>query len=81
MSQQETIVMSVGGSLIVPDTIDTTFLTNLKNLISDETTTTGRRFIIIAGGGKTARRYQDAAAEISELQRDDIDWLGIHATH
>lgn len=76
----ETIVMSVGGSLIVPDQIDTAFLANLKALVETETAAS-RRFIIIAGGGKTARRYQDAAAAVSHLERDDIDWLGIHATH
>ena len=81
MKISETIVMSVGGSLIVPDQIDTTFLKNLKSLVSAETTQSGRRFIIIAGGGKTARRYQDAAGEVTELTRDDLDWLGIHSTH
>lgn len=80
MSQTETIVMSVGGSLIVPDQIDTTFLTALKKLIETETAN-GRRFIIIAGGGRTARRYQDAAAAVAPLTSDDLDWLGIHATH
>lgn len=80
MSTQETIVMSVGGSLIVPDQIDTNFLNNLKELIISQTAT-GRRFIIIAGGGRTARRYQDAAGSVSTLTRDDLDWLGIHATH
>lgn len=79
MHTTETIVMSVGGSLIVPDGIDTTFLAHLKNFIVTETAK-GRRFIIIAGGGKTARRYQDAAAEVSELTSDDLDWMGIHAT-
>ncbi len=72
--------MSVGGSLIVPDQIDTGFLTNLKNFINEQLATSHRRFIIIAGGGRTARRYQDAAAAVSELARDDLDWLGIHAT-
>ena len=81
MSQPETIVMSVGGSLIVPDQIDINFLINLKDLIHTEATTNGRRFIIIAGGGKTARRYQDAAAAVTELTQDDVDWLGIHSTH
>lgn len=71
--------MSVGGSLIVPDQIDTAFLTNLKELILKETAL-GRRFIIIAGGGKTARRYQDAADAVSELTSEDLDWLGVHAT-
>ncbi len=79
MSQVETIVMSVGGSLIVPGDIDTTFLKELKTLIEKETAL-GRRFIIIAGGGKTARRYQDAAAAVSEIKSEDLDWLGLHAT-
>ena len=79
MDTKETIVMSVGGSLIVPDQIDTDFLKKLKTFI-DSQTALGRRFIIIAGGGRTARRYQDAAAEVSELQSDDLDWMGIHAT-
>ena len=79
MPTNETIVMSVGGSLIVPDQIDTNFLKNLKSFI-DSQTAAGRRFIIIAGGGRTARRYQDAAAEVSELKSDDLDWMGIHAT-
>lgn len=80
MQTPETIVMSVGGSLIVPDAIDTTFLTNFKKLIHDEAATGARRFIIIAGGGKTARRYQDAAAAVTDLTPDDLDWMGIHST-
>jgi uridylate kinase len=79
-TEQETIVMSVGGSLIVPDNIDTLFLTSLKNLVEDQIATHGRRFIIIAGGGKTARRYQDAAGAVSNLDPEDLDWMGIHAT-
>ena len=76
----ETIVMSVGGSLIVPGQIDTTFLPNLKTFIDTQTTEYGRRFIIIAGGGRTARNYQEAAATVSDLAPDDLDWMGIHAT-
>ncbi len=80
MQENEIIVMSVGGSLIVPDSIDTEFLKNLKNLVHREITQHGRRFIIIAGGGKTARNYQNAAAAVSELNPEDLDWMGIHAT-
>lgn len=76
----ETIVMSVGGSLIVPDQIDTDFLTQLKQTIETETAQTGRRFIIIAGGGKIARRYQEAARGVTNLTNDDLDWMGIHTT-
>lgn len=76
----ETIVMSVGGSLIVPDQIDTTFLKSLHTFITEQTTNHGRRFIIIAGGGRTARRYQDAARDVANLEAEDLDWMGIHAT-
>lgn len=79
MQHTETIVMSVGGSLIVPDQIDTNFLSSLKDLIETETAK-GRRFIIIAGGGKTARRYQEAAAAVAPMENEDLDWLGLHAT-
>jgi uridylate kinase len=80
MQEPETIVMSVGGSLIVPDGIDTVFLTRFKNLIEQQIALHGRRFILIAGGGRTARRYQDAAAQVTELDPEDLDWMGIHAT-
>ena len=80
MSISETIVMSVGGSLIVPNQIDTAFLANLKTFVDEQTTSHGRRFIIIAGGGRTARNYQDAAGAVSELAAEDLDWMGIHAT-
>ena len=80
MTTHETIVMSVGGSLIVPGQIDTTFIANLKTFIDTQTTEYGRRFIIIAGGGRTARNYQEAAATVSDLAPDDLDWMGIHAT-
>jgi uridylate kinase len=79
MIPKETIVMSVGGSLIVPETIDTHFLSALKKLIATQTAL-GRRFIIITGGGKTARKYADAAKQVSDLDNEDLDWLGIHAT-
>lgn len=80
MSNAETIVMSVGGSLIVPDTIDTSFLATFKDFITDQATNHGRRFILIAGGGRTARNYQDAAAAVTDLTTDDLDWMGIHST-
>lgn len=80
MPTPETIVMSVGGSLIVPDQIDSTFLQQLHRFIIEQTTTHGRRFIIITGGGRTARNYQDAARAVTELDPEDLDWMGIHST-
>lgn len=79
MQTNETIVVSVGGSLIVPDQIDTAFLKKLRTYIYKEVEQ-GKRFVIITGGGKTCRRYQDAAAKVTKLDNEDLDWLGIHAT-
>ncbi|MBX9906650.1 UMP kinase [Patescibacteria group bacterium] len=75
----ETVIISVGGSLIVPDQIDTDFLSSLKTLVATEIAA-GKHFIIITGGGKTARRYQDAASGVTNLSSEDVDWIGIHAT-
>ena len=73
------IVISVGGSLIVPEYIDTNFIRSFKAII-DREITKGKRFIIICGGGRTARNYQHAGQEVTSLRNADIDWLGIHAT-
>ena len=79
-SKREYVVVSVGGSLIVPDEIDTRFLTNFRALIQKKIGD-GLSFFIITGGGKTARRYQDAAHAVhGNLDREDLDWLGIHST-
>ena len=80
MSYHETVVVSVGGSLIVPDEIDHKFLASLKDLVITKTTHNGCRFILIAGGGKTARKYQAAAEKVGELDPEDLDWIGLHAT-
>jgi uridylate kinase len=74
------IIISLGGSLIVPkDGIATQFIKDFRRLILTQIKK-GRRFILICGGGTTARQYQNAAAEIVKLTRDDLDWLGIHVT-
>lgn len=74
-----TFVISLGGSLVVPEAIDTSYLTQFLAFIRGYVRQ-GHRFIIITGGGKIARRYQDAARRIAALKADDLDWLGIHAT-
>ncbi len=72
-------VIAVGGSLIVPEEIDTDFLSVFKQFIIRRIEK-GDRFILIAGGGKTARKYQGSAAVVSGLDDEEKDWLGIHAT-
>lgn len=72
-------VISVGGSLLVPENIDTDFLASFKQFIIRRIEK-GDRFILVAGGGKTARKYQMAAAEVSGIDNEEKDWLGIHST-
>lgn len=78
-SIREKIVVSVGGSLIVPDQIDTDFLSRFKTLVLEKIGV-GLSFVVIAGGGKTARRYQEAASTVTDLSPTDLDWIGIHST-
>ncbi|MFA6463425.1 MAG: UMP kinase [Candidatus Paceibacterota bacterium] len=73
------IVISLGGSLIVPEAIDTDFIKKFKAII-DKEVGLGKRFIIICGGGRIARNYQIAGQKITKLRSADIDWLGIHST-
>lgn len=81
MDNNKPIVISLGGSLIVPDAIDVTFLDYFKRIIEVEVQKTGRQIVIITGGGATARRYQRAAKEVQpELTDEDLDWIGIYTT-
>ena len=75
----ETIVISLGGSVMAPSQIDVDFLHRFRQLIL-KFVHNGSRFAIICGGGKTAREYQDAARKVVNAVHEDLDWLGIHAT-
>ncbi|MFA6273854.1 MAG: UMP kinase [Candidatus Paceibacterota bacterium] len=74
--ENETIIISLGGSLIVPEEIDVGFLKDFKKLILAQVAQ-GKKFIIITGGGKTCRKYQNAAKEVSETSNEELDWIGI----
>lgn len=84
MAYSEKIVMSIGGSLIVPDGgIDTKFLTKLNKFIRDQLAkNNNRQFFLVVGGGQIARQYRDAGEDVigHRLIIDDLDWLGVHAT-
>jgi len=74
---KNTIVFSLGGSVIVPDAVDYNFLREFKVLIRK--TAKRHRVVIVTGGGKTAREYIDVLkkANASTAEQDSI---GIEAT-
>ncbi|MGB3589866.1 MAG: UMP kinase [Tunicatimonas sp.] len=72
-------VLSLGGSIVVPGSIDADYLTQFKKFINRRVSQ-GDRFILTVGGGKTARNYQAAAETVSGVDDEERDWLGIHAT-
>ena len=76
MKMNDFLVISVGGSIVVPDEIDTAFLHSFRSLLLREVKK-GRRFVLIVGGGKTARRYQSAIHAFPNVTKQDEDELGI----
>ena len=81
-----TKVLSVGGSIIVPDKPDVAFLTEfVKMCIEWLKEDKSRRLILVAGGGAPARVYQNAYKEVAgatgvSAENDAADWIGIMAT-
>ncbi|MEK6913390.1 MAG: UMP kinase [Nanoarchaeota archaeon] len=56
------IVLSLGGSLIIPENIETRFLQEFKKTIIKNTN--NYKFIIVCGGGSIARKYISALREV-----------------
>jgi len=81
MTKQKIIIISVGGSLIIPNGgIDTKFLAKFNSFIRKEVKK-GKRFLLVVGGGNIMRHYRDAATTvIKDVTNEDLDWLAIHVT-
>lgn len=83
-SYKDKIIISVGGSLVVPNGgINTAFLSQFNTFIRKQLLAhPNRQFFLVIGGGSTARHYRDAGRTVlgHELTHDDLDWIGIHAT-
>ena len=62
---KKVIVLSLGGSLIIPDKVDVAFLKKFKKSILRNTK--DYKFIIVCGGGSIARKY------ISALEQEGIN--------
>lgn len=79
MQEKETIIISLGGSILVPEQPDYSFIIRFKRLI-EEYLKQNKRFFIIVGGGKVCRTYQDSLKNIIDASKEDLDWMGIYIT-
>jgi len=79
----DAFILSLGGSLVVPNTgIDTQFLIAFNEFIRNQISEKKRRFFIVVGGGAVAGQYINACKDVVKhtITDTDLDWLGIHAT-
>ena len=73
-------VLSVGGSIISPQEVDTELIKGLRDTLMPFVEA-GRRFILVTGGGAPARAYQHAYRSISNEADPEVqDWIGVAAT-
>lgn len=75
--KKEVKVISLGGSVIVPEKIDLKFLKNFKEVINKNKFR--YNFIIVSGGGTVARKYIDALRGLG-LNKRFQGFLGISIT-
>jgi uridylate kinase len=73
----QTVVVSIGGSVVLSEEADALFLTKLTSLfkkISNE-----YKLFVIVGGGNIARRYIQLGRELG-FDEDTLDLIGIDVT-
>ena len=72
------LIISLGGSLIVPDQIDSVFLKAFRRVIL-KNQQRYNKIVMVCGGGRTARQYiAGAVGALPSLSDTEKDWLGIH---
>jgi uridylate kinase len=79
---KHTTVISLGGSIVVPDKVDVSFVRSFATRMRQRLEADGEwRLALVSGGGATARRYQAAAREVDpECDTATLDWIGVAAT-
>jgi len=77
--KKKVVLISLGGSLIIPNKIDIEFLEKFKKIILKNTKK--YKFVIVCGGGRTARNYIKALGTQNIKHKQDFQsLLGIGAT-
>ncbi|MCR5723898.1 MAG: UMP kinase [Treponema sp.] len=80
-----TKILSVGGSIVAPETPDTDFVKRFVDMTKAYLAAhPGDRLILVIGGGGPARIYQNAFRTVTgtapDSSTDAADWIGIMAT-
>jgi uridylate kinase len=75
----QTTIISVGGSMIIPENINIDFLKELKQITLDHIKN-NNRVILVCGGGKIARDYIEASRKLAKTSDINADLVGIAAT-
>lgn len=72
----ETIVISMGGSVLLGENVDSTFYTKLKQLLLSQE---NKKIFVVVGGGPPARNYISRARSL-HISEEILDSIGIAVT-
>jgi uridylate kinase len=78
MSSKKVVVISLGGSLIVQDKINSKTLKNFKKVLLKNTKK--YKFVVVCGGGKTARKYINGLEDLEKNKEYFQTLIGIAIT-
>jgi uridylate kinase len=73
----ESIVISLGGSVVLSEDVDTSFFNELKNLLKKMSK--NFKIYLVIGGGKTARAYIKLGRKFN-FKQELLDEIGIEVT-
>ncbi len=73
----DTVVVTIGGSVVAPAKLDTPHLESVAQHIQEWTRK--HRVFVVVGGGNPARKYIEAARELKVCE-EELDRLGVQAT-
>ena len=74
---KKVVVISLGGSLIIPDDVDVVLLEKFRKVLLKNKSK--YKFVVVCGGGSVARKYINALKKIN-LNSDFQSFAGISAT-
>ena len=76
---KKTWVISLGGSRIVPDSVDDRFLSRFKKLVDSHPS---QRFVVVTGGGSTARKYISAVKKLGKTTKaQSVEGIAVTRLH